>query len=126
MLVLDPARSQEVSHLAAELGVAVEQYIPVLAGQRQRLPQLLYDPIARRVRRDIEMLYLATAMFQHNEHEQHLHRDRGHVKKSIETICLRWLCTKVFQAWLGRRGNFRRSRETVRSEISMPSIFNSP
>jgi hypothetical protein len=28
--------------------------------------------------RHIEMQHLATTMFQHHEHEQHLHRGRGH------------------------------------------------
>jgi hypothetical protein len=45
----------------------------------------------------------------------------GTVKKIITKVVV-----QVFQVWLGRRGNFRRSRETVRSEISMPSIFHSP
>jgi hypothetical protein len=32
----------------------------------------------------------------------------------------------VFQVWRGGRGSLRRIRETVRSEISMPSILSSP
>ena len=53
---LDPARLQKLTHLAAEFGVAVEQDIPVWAGPRQGLPQLLYDPIGRWVRRSIEVM----------------------------------------------------------------------
>jgi hypothetical protein len=68
---LDPARLQQITHLAAEFGVAVEQDIAVRAGQRQRLPQLLYDPIAGRVRRGIEMKDATPLMFDDEETIEH-------------------------------------------------------
>jgi hypothetical protein len=49
------ARLQKLEDIAAELGVTVEQDVPVGAGKRQRLAQLLYDPVAGRMLRDIEV-----------------------------------------------------------------------
>ena len=52
---LDTARLQKPQYIGAELGVTVEKHVLVATWQRQRLPQLLHDPIARRMRRDIEV-----------------------------------------------------------------------
>jgi hypothetical protein len=41
-------------------------------------------------------------------------------------IEMRHLAAPVFQVWLGGRGRRRRIRETVRSEIEMPSFLRSP
>ena len=49
---LDPARLQKLTHFATEFGVAD---IAVRTGPRQGFPQLLYDPIAGRVRGGIEV-----------------------------------------------------------------------
>jgi hypothetical protein len=49
----------------------------------------------------------------------------GTVKSSIETIRPRSLRSKVFPVSPGGRGSFRRIRETMRSEISMPMIVDS-
>jgi hypothetical protein len=48
-------RLQKLENIAAELGVMVEQDVLVGTGKRERLAQLLYDPFARRMPRDIEM-----------------------------------------------------------------------
>jgi len=48
------------------------------------------------------------------------------VKKSIDTIWPIWLCRKVLQVWQGGRVSLRRMRDTVRSEMAMPSILSSP
>jgi hypothetical protein len=74
----------------------------------------------------IEVQYLATTVFQYDKHKQNFHRDRGHGEEVHRNHLPRWLCNNVFQVWLGGRGSFRRMREAVRSEISIPSIFNSP
>ena len=50
----------------------------------------------------------------------------GIVKKSIDTISPKWFFKKVFQLWDGGRGIVRNTRETVRLEMRIPSIFNSP
>src|SRR6185436_12040142 len=44
------------------------------------------------------------------------------VKKSIETMAERWLARKVHHGWDGGRDSCASSRDTVRSEISMPSF----
>ena len=46
---------QKLENIAAELGVTVEQDVAVGTGKRQRLAQLLYDPVAGRMLRDIEV-----------------------------------------------------------------------
>ena len=46
----------------------------------------------------------------------------GTVKKSIATISPRWFWRKVFQVCDGGRLTVRRIRETVRSEILIPSL----
>src|SRR5579872_6115140 len=48
-------RLQKFEHVAAKLGVTVEQDVPVGTWKRQGFAQLLYNPIARRVLRDIEV-----------------------------------------------------------------------
>ena len=46
---------QKLENIAAEFGVAVEEDVPVATGKQQSVAQLLHDPIARRLRRDIEV-----------------------------------------------------------------------
>ena len=46
---------QELENIATEFAIPVEQHVPVGAGKRKSLAQLLHDPIARRLRRDIEV-----------------------------------------------------------------------
>ena len=47
-------------------------------------------------------------------------------KKSIETIWPTCLCRKVRHLWLGGRRSLRSMRDTVRSEMAIPSISSSP
>ena len=67
----------------------------------KRLDDLLGRPRGRGMLRHSEVNDAPTVMRQHHEHEEHAASDGG-----------------------GRRR--RRSRETVRSEMSMPSLPNSP
>jgi hypothetical protein len=53
---------QEPEQIASELGVTVEQHVPAAARERQSFPQLLYDPIAGRMRRGIEVQDSPTIM----------------------------------------------------------------
>jgi len=46
---------EKLDHIAAELGVTVEQDVAVGTGKRQSLAQLLYDPVAGRMLRDVEV-----------------------------------------------------------------------
>ena len=50
----------------------------------------------------------------------------GTVKKSMETNWPTWLVRKVFHVWDGSLRCFGIKRETVRSEISTPSLRSSP
>jgi hypothetical protein len=63
---------------------------------------------------------------QHQKHVQDLEPDRGHRKKSTETMVLTWLFSKVLQVWEG--GLRRRTRYllTLVSPMSIPSLNNSP
>jgi len=49
------ARLQELHYLAAEFGIPVQYNVPLGTGQLERLAQLLYDPLARRVRGGVEV-----------------------------------------------------------------------
>src|SRR5215469_12579210 len=46
---------QKLDHMPAEFGVTVEQDVVVGTGKRQTLAQLLYDPVAGRMLRDVEV-----------------------------------------------------------------------
>lgn len=48
------------------------------------------------------------------------------MKKSADTISSRWFFRKVFQVCDGGLGTVRSNRDTVRSEIPIPSILSSP
>jgi hypothetical protein len=50
----------------------------------------------------------------------------GTVKKSIATISPTWFFRKVFQVCDGGRSTVLKTRDTVRSETSIPSFSNSP
>ena len=49
----DSARLQKRAYVGAELAVAVEHDVAVWTRQRQRLPQLLHNPLARGMRRRV-------------------------------------------------------------------------
>ena len=49
------ASLQKLDNIAAELGVTVEQDVAVGTGKWQSLAQLLYDPVAGRMLRDVEV-----------------------------------------------------------------------
>ena len=50
----------------------------------------------------IEMQHLASSMFQHDEYEQHLHRERRH-RKEVGRYDLTEMAVKESLAGLGRR-----------------------
>src|SRR5215467_844478 len=90
------------------------------------LDDLLRRPGRTGMLRHMEMQHLATTMFQHQEYEQHLHRNRRHGEEVDGDHLIQVIVQEGLPGLPCRRGNFRSSRETVRSEIWMPSIFNSP
>jgi hypothetical protein len=127
---LDAACLEEFPYIPAELGVMVEQDIPVAARKRQSLPQLLHDPIAGGMRGGIEMQDSPSTMFDDKEAVEHTEVMVGTVKKSNAAITSRWLLRKAsqfFALFLSRlRPTRLRYRETVGSEISNPSWSSSP
>src|SRR4051812_7220386 len=92
----------------------------------ERLYDLLRCSSPGRMLRHIEMQHLATVVFQQDKHKEHSHGNCGTVKKSMETNWPTWLCRKVRHVWFGGRRSLRRMRDTVRSEMAMPSIWSSP
>jgi hypothetical protein len=69
----------------------------------------------------------AAAIVRHqDEHEEHAAGQVETVKKSIETMAERWLARKVRHGWDGGRESCASSRDTVHSEISIPSFRSSP
>lgn len=81
---LDPARLQELAHFAAELAVAVEQDVSVWTWQRQRLPQLLDNPVAGWMCRRIEMENPAPLMLDDEEAVEHA---EGQCRNREEVEC---------------------------------------
>ena len=58
---------EKLDHIAAELGVTVEQDVAVGTGKRQSLAQLLYDPVAGRMLRDVEVEDPSATMLDNKE-----------------------------------------------------------
>jgi len=52
---LKTARLQELNYIAAEFDIPVKDNVPMRTRERERLSQLLYDPLASRVRRSVEV-----------------------------------------------------------------------
>ncbi len=61
------ARLQELHDSAAECGIPVQYNVPLGTGQGERLSQLLYDPLARRVRRGVEVHNTAAAVLNYKQ-----------------------------------------------------------
>ena len=74
---------------------------------------------------DIEMDYPSAMMSEYDENEDTRRPAVGTVKKSKETRSRTWLARNVRQVWDGGVRRFGISRETVRSERSMPSLRSS-
>jgi len=91
------ARLQELDYIAPEFGIPVQYHIPLGTGQRKRLSQLLYDPFARRMRRDVQVENAASAAFDHQGAISTQNVNVGTVKKSNAAITSRWLLRKANQ-----------------------------
>lgn len=63
----DTARFYKCNYLIAELSIAIEQDIAVWARQRQCVAQLLYDPIAARMCRAVEVQDSSPTVFDDKE-----------------------------------------------------------
>ena len=72
----DRQRSNDCGNLESILAITVENEKPRSRFKRKRFPQLLDDPLARRVLRDIDVQNAPTIMTDHEEAVQHAERDR--------------------------------------------------
>jgi hypothetical protein len=57
------ARCQHIGHLCAEFGLTIQDLVAVWTGFRKCFPQLLHDPGAGRVFRDVETKVPTSTMF---------------------------------------------------------------
>src|SRR5579872_547450 len=71
---LDTTGLEKPEYFAAELRVTVEHDVLVATGKRQSLPELLDDPIAGRMRGDIEMQNSPPIMLDYKEAKKHAKR----------------------------------------------------
>lgn len=58
---------QEAQHISAELSVMIEQNVSTRARQRKCIPELLHDPIACWMERNVEMQNASAIMFNGEE-----------------------------------------------------------
>jgi hypothetical protein len=65
-------------------------------------------------------------VFQYDEHEQHPQGDRRHREEIDRHQLVEVVMKKGLPRLVGGRRSVRSIRETVRLEISMPSIINFP
>jgi hypothetical protein len=65
-------------------------------------------------------------VFQEDNYEQYPHANCGHGKEIDGYHLADMVVEEVRHIWLGGRRSLRRMRDTVRSEMAMPSIFSSP
>jgi hypothetical protein len=86
----DPARFRKAKHLGTEFALTIKDDVAVWAWKRQRLSELLYNPLARRMRGGVEVENAAPMMLDDEEAVQHTRKlSVGTVKKSKAAITSR-------------------------------------
>src|SRR5262249_26745629 len=93
---------------------------------RKRFNYLLRGPSRRRMFGDIKVNHPASFMHNTMNTNNTCNLAVGTVKKPTETRSRRWLSKKVRHVWDGAVCRWGISRDTVRSEISIPSLSSSP
>jgi len=88
---------QELDYITAEFGIPVQYNVPLGTGQGERLSQLLYDPLARRVRGGVEVHNTAVAVLNYKQTIEHTKSQCRDSKKSNAAITSRWLLRKAAQ-----------------------------
>jgi len=78
---LDPARLQQRAHLGTEFPVTIKDDVSVWAWERQRLSELLHNPLACRVRGRVEVENAALMVLDDEEAVQHPEIQRGYGKE---------------------------------------------
>src|SRR5262245_28624845 len=86
-----------------------------------RLHHLLPCPPCRRVLRHVEVNDAAAVMSQHDRYEQHPKADRRHGEEVDRDEILDMVVQETLQVWEGGFRFWGMKRETVRSEIAIPS-----
>ena len=107
---------------AIPISYEIARRIPIGEG----LDDLLGGPDRGGMFGHIEMQHLPTTVFQHDEHEQHLHGQRRHGEEIDRHQLADMVVKERLPPLRGGRGTDCRIRETVRSDIVMPSIVSSP
>src|SRR5947209_13488685 len=74
---------QELKDVVSELRIMVEQHIPIGAGKRECLPQLLHDPTACWMERHVEVQNASAIMFNREEAIQGA-EPKGRHSKEVE------------------------------------------
>ena len=128
LLRLDAETLHRVDDLAAEIGCPVEDEVFGCRIIWKCLAKLLADPHTRRMPGHVAEQNTPPVMGDDEEAVDTPKVSVGTVKKSIAVIASRWLLRNAAHrfAGFGDRGAFRIQRNTVRSEMSKPSIFSSP
>jgi len=72
---------QELDDITAEFGIPVQYNVALGTGQGERLSQLLYDPLARRVRRGVEVQNTAAAVLNYKQAIEHAKSQCGNSKE---------------------------------------------
>ena len=74
----------------------------------------------------IKMQHLATIVFQEDKYEQHPHGNCRHSKEIDRDHLADMIVQEGPAGLVRRRRSLRRRRDTLRSEMAMPSICSSP
>jgi hypothetical protein len=90
---------QELENIATEFAIPVEQDVPVGAGKRKSLAELLHDPIGRRVCRDIEVQDSPSIVRDDKKAVEGAKRQARNGEKSNAPISSRWLLRKASHCW---------------------------
>ena len=92
----------------------------------ESLDGLMASPGRGGVLSHVEVQHLATTVLQYYEQLQNLHRDRGHCEEVHRDHLAEVVVQEHFPGSAGWPQQFPEDSGDVRSETSMPSIFNSP
>lgn len=124
----DPQGADRCGKLDTILPIPVKDQELGSRVERKRFPQLLKNPSTGGMTRDVRVQDATTIMADHEESIEHAEADGRNVKKSIAAIASRWLRRKASHgfAGCGSLGTRLIHREMVRSEMSKPSMSNSP
>jgi len=124
----DPCRFDRCDHLKPKLLIAIKDQVFVNGFKGKRLAQLLDDPSAGRMLRDVNVQDVPPVMTDDEEAVEHAERDRWHSKeihgRNRFPVVRRKACHRL--AGSGSLGARFIQREMVLSQSSKPSMQSSP